>query len=208
MPPRLQQTAGLQFFKLLGSGKNRVFSLTPDFYLYGLMAVWNAEAAADDFFADSDIFREYQHHSQETWTVKLQTTKAHGSWDKKFPFVPVAQNPNLPGPVAVLTRAAINLRALPAFWQHGKKTSLALEAAPGLIAAVGLGELPFVRQATFSIWESEAQMVAYAYRNEHHQQVIRKTRQENWYHEELFARFRVISAAGTWKGQNPLARYN
>ncbi|KAA5547912.1 spheroidene monooxygenase [Adhaeribacter rhizoryzae] len=205
MPLRLQQTPGLQFFKLLGSGKGRVFSLTPDFYLYGLMAVWETEVQADDFFNHSDIMKAYQKHCNETWTVKLQPIKAHGLWDNQSPFVPAADT-NIPaGPLAVLTRASINLRALPAFWKHGKETSKALENAPGLLAAVGLGELPFIRQATFSIWESEPQMMQYAYKNALHQQVIRKTRQDNWYHEELFARFRVISATGTWKGRNPLA---
>lgn len=205
MPPRLQQTPGLKFFKLMGSGKGRVFSLTPDFYLYGLMAVWETEALADTFFSQSEVIKEYQQHCHESWTVKLQPIKAHGLWDGQSPFVPVADT-NIPaGPVAVLTRASINLRALPAFWKHGKETSIALETAPGLVAAIGLGELPFVRQATFSIWENEQQMVQYAYRNAEHQQVIRKTRQYNWYHEELFARFQVISASGSWKGRNPLA---
>lgn len=205
MPPRLKQTAGLQFFKLLGSGKGRVFSLTPDFYLYGLLAVWENETTADQFLDHSAVIKEYDVHCHERWTVKLQALKAHGLWDGQAPFVPTADIKNTSGQMAVLTRAAINLRALPAFWKYGKETSKALDAAPGLVAAVGLGELPFVRQATFSIWESEQHMVQYAYKNAHHQQVIRKTRQDNWYSEELFARFRVISAAGSWKGRNPLA---
>jgi len=44
----------------------------------------------------------------------------------------------------------------------------------------------------------------YAYKTAHHQQVIKKTRADSWYSEELFARFEVLSVAGTWKGQNPL----
>ncbi len=84
-----------------------------------------------------------------------------------------------------------------------KKTIRVIEKEPGLLASVGLGELPFVRQATFSIWESQEQMMQYAYKTAHHQEVIKKTRQDNWYSEELFARFQVISAEGTWKGINP-----
>ena len=205
MPSRLQNIQGLIFFKLLGSGKGRVFSLTPDFYLYGLMAVWEMEAAADEFFDQSTLFKEYQEHCQEIWTVKMQPIKAHGLWDGQSPFKPVAAKINSEDRIAVLTRSSINFRALPAFWKYGKETSKALEGATGLVAAVGLGELPFIRQATFSIWETEQQMMQYAYRNAQHQQVIRKTRQDNWYSEELFARFKVISASGTWKGRNPLA---
>lgn len=204
MPPRFKTVPGLTFFKLLGSGKGRVFSLTPDFYLYGLMAVWETETAADDFFSHSDIFTQYQQHCLETWTIKLEPTKAHGFWDGQAPFVPTVAVLDKNEKIAVLTRAAINVRALPAFWKYGVQTSKALEKAPGLIAAIGLGELPFVRQATFSIWENEGLMRQYAYQTAHHQEVIKKTRQDNWYHEELFARFRVLSAIGSWKGCNPL----
>lgn len=204
MPPRYKTVPGLTFFKLLGSGKGRVFSLTPDFYLYGLMAVWESEAAADTFFSQSELYREYQQHCHEIWTVKLEPIKTHGLWDGQNPFAPAPAAAEATGKIAVLTRASINLRALPAFWQYGVKTSKALDKAPGLVTAVGLGELPFIRQATFSIWESEQQMRQYAYQSAHHQQVIKKTRQDNWYSEELFARFRVLSSEGSWKGRNPL----
>ncbi|UOQ77376.1 hypothetical protein MUN84_01260 [Hymenobacter sp. 5516J-16] len=73
--------------------------------------------------------------------------------------------------------------------------------APGVRAAIGLGELPVVRQATFSLWESQQAMQDYAYRSEKHKQVIKLTRQENWYGEELFARFRVVRTEGTWDGR-------
>jgi len=204
MPPQLKNIAGLQFFKLLGSGKGRVFSLTPDFYLYGLMAVWETEAAADKFFQSSPTIQEYWQHCDEQWTVKLMPIKAHGLWDGINPFISIEHNIPNNKPIAVLTRASINLKALPAFWKYGKETSKAIENAPGLLAAVGLGELPFVRQATFSIWENQKQMLEYAYKTAQHQQVIKKTRADNWYAEELFARFETIAASGTWKGRNPL----
>jgi len=204
MPPQLKVVAGLNFFKLLGSGKGRVFSLTPDFYLYGMMAVWETETAADIFFTSSPIIKEYEQHCNEQWTVKLAPSKAHGLWDGVNPFIPIKTNRSDNQLMAVLTRASINLRALPAFWKYGKETSKAIEKAPGLVAAIGLGELPFVRQATFSIWENQEKMMDYAYKTAHHQEVIKKTRSDNWYSEELFARFKVLSATGTWKGKDPL----
>jgi hypothetical protein len=204
MPPRLHQVPGLSFFKLLGSGKDRVFSLIPDFYLYGLLATWTSEKAADTFLQDSPILEAYRSHCQELWTIKMVPLRAQGLWDGQNPFVPADPASLAPGPLAVLTRATIRLQALPSFWRYGATTSKDLVGAPGLIAALGLGELPFVRQATFSLWTDEAAMRQYAYGRAQHQQVIRETRAGRWYREELFARFRVISACGTWKGGNPL----
>ena len=204
LPPRLKTVPGLTFYKLMGSGKGRVFSLTPDFLLYGLFAVWESEQAADTFFEASPLLQEYGQHCHEQWTVKLIPIKAHGLWDGSNPFKAIEHNIQNNGPIAVLTRASIHLKALPAFWKHGKETSRAIEKAPGLLAAIGLGELPFVRQATFSIWESQAQMLEYAYKTAQHQRVIKKTRSDNWYSEELFARFAILSATGTWKGKDPL----
>lgn len=204
MPPRLRQVPGLTFFKMLGSGKDRVFSLRPDFYLYGLMAAWESSEAAEHFLHHSPVLDGYRDHSSEVYTLYLQPLRSHGLWDGKNPFSSLPGDPPPPGPLAVLTRASIRWKALPAFWGYGARTSQDLLAAPGLLAAVGLGELPLVRQATFSLWTHEEAMQQYAYGTAHHKQVIRKTRADHWYKEELFARFRVLSSSGTWKGRNPL----
>ncbi len=203
--PELAKVPGLNFYKLLGSGKGKSFSLQPNFRRYGLLCTWETEAAADAFLNQSEMMAAYRQHTDEVWTVKLLPYQAHGLWDGQTPFSPTLTETYTKGPIAVLTRASVNWWRLPAFTRYGLRTSQSLEEASGLYCSIGLGELPFVRQATFSVWESVEAMKAFAYRDPHHQEVMRRTRAEKWYSEELFARFKPIASTGNWNGYDPLA---
>lgn len=202
--PKLAKVPGLLFYKLLGSGRGKGFSIKPNFYRYGLLCTWENEQDADAFFRSSELIMEYKNHTTESWTCYLHPFQSHGQWDKQEPFSPTVSGNYSSGPIAVLTRASINLRALPNFWRFVPRSSKALDDADGLLCSIGLGELPLVRQATFSIWESAEAMKNYAYRNPKHQEVIKRTRSENWYSEELFARFIVTRTEGTWNGTDPM----
>ncbi|WP_257883339.1 spheroidene monooxygenase [Hymenobacter sp. DG01] len=196
----LQQVAGLRFQKLLGSGAGG-FGALPNLRRYGFMAVWESEAAAARFFAEHPLWQQYQQRTSEIWTAELVPLKSHGLWDGVNPFAYPSEMAEPTGPVAVLTRASIRWQKTPRFWRYVAPTSATVAHAPGVRAAIGLGELPVVRQATFSLWESQQAMQDYAYRSEKHKQVIKLTRQEKWYGEELFARFRVVRTEGTWDGR-------
>lgn len=199
----LKKTAGLRFFKLLGSGDGGGFSLKPDWSRYALLCVWDDERAADEFFQTSKLMEKYRRRASEIWTARLAPTRAHGAWSGANPFLPVVDAPPESAPVAVLTRAAIRPAKLARFWSFVPATSREIERAPGLIASIGVGEAPFVRQATFSLWQTEAAMKDFAYKSEMHREVVKLTRTENWYAEELFARFSLVSSEGAWNGRNP-----
>ncbi|MDF7811736.1 spheroidene monooxygenase [Hymenobacter sp. YC55] len=205
-PPQLQRVTGLLFFKLAGSGADNGFGLWPNLHRYGFLAVWESAEAAAAFFASHPLWQEYRQRSTEMWAVDLLPLKSHGFWDGVNPFNYPTSETTVPddAPVAVLTRASIRWQKTWRFWQYVAPTSAAVAHADGVRAAIGLGELPIIRQATFSVWESARKMQQYAYRDATHREVIKLTRQENWYGEELFARFQVLRSEGTLDGINPL----
>ena len=71
-----------------------------------------------------------------------------------------------------------------------------MSTSPGFILSYGIGEVPWIKQATFSIWQNKASMKAFAYNMQQHADVIKKTRKEKWYKEELFVRFRILQVKG------------
>ena len=206
-PGALKKVLGLRFFQLLGSGAANGFGFLPNLDRYGFLGVWDSAEAATAFFTAHPLWADYERRSRETWTAELAPLRSHGLWNKVNPFDYQPANATAPeadGPVAVLTRASIRLRRAWRFWGFVEPTSRALAEVPGVQLAIGLGELPLVRQATFSVWDSAEAMQQYAYRDARHREVIQLTRREGWYGEELFARFRVITSWGTVDGKAPL----
>jgi hypothetical protein len=186
----LRQVPGLLFFRWMGTGQGKVFSLRPDFSRYAFLAVWSDHTVAGDFFTTSSFWKNIADRCSKTDVFRLRTTRSHGSWDGMQPFAPEASEEE-EGPLAVLTRATVRLSALPAFWKNAGLAADSLAAADGLVYSVGMGELPWIRQATFSIWTSQEAMKNYAYGLSEHRQVIRRKEAGKWYSEELFARFQL-----------------
>jgi len=196
---------GCTFWKLLGSGHNGTFDLKPDWQQWGLLAVWNEREDFDRFYNHSFISKWWKLLATENWTILCHPLQSHGKWDGKEPFgKPDVQN--YTGKVAVLTRATIRINKLKNFWSNVDDVANLMVNAKGFITSFGIGEAPVYRQATFSIWESLDDVKAFAYQSREHAEVIKKTRLENWYSEELFARFMPIESFGTIKGKDPLAR--
>jgi hypothetical protein len=200
----LQRTPGLRFWKLMGSARGPAFG-TWEPRRYGLFSVWDSAAALDAFEHRSPVMAAYRRRADEIWTVRLAPLRWHGAWGGADPFASVqpAQTP-ASGPWAILTHATIRLRHLQAFRSAARPVTAALPGHPGLIASIGLGETPLRAQATFSLWSDLGAAQTFAYTGAEHAAVIRRTRVEGWYSEELFARFRPIRSYGLWNGRDPL----
>jgi hypothetical protein len=186
---------GLTFGKMLGTGGDRGFSVLPNWGVYGWLGAWDTEGEARNFFNQSALYQSFKSRSSGQFTVYWQPTMVHGLWDGETPFK-VSAPFDVNEPTAVLTRATIKPAFLYRFWQYVPKTSRSIESAEGRLFSVGVGELPLIQQATFSLWTSGKQMMDYAYKSPYHAEVVKKTRELGWYSEELFSRFRVLDTEG------------
>jgi spheroidene monooxygenase len=196
-----RRVPGLRFAKALGSGFEGGFGLRPSRSRQGVFAVFASEAAADEFIAGSSTLAAFRARSSELCIAKLRAWSSRGAWSGQTLHPSAA----MPGagqgdvPVAALTRASIQPRRALAFWRKAPPAQASLVHAPGCWLAVGLGEAPLLRQATFSVWESVAAMDAYA-RSGAHLEAIRASQREGYFSASMFARFVPVALRGCWNG--------
>ncbi|WP_219722155.1 hypothetical protein [Deinococcus planocerae] len=195
---------GLTFRRLLGTGRGQDLSLGADFLRWARFCVWSSREAFEAF-EDGPFRRAERERAQETYTLLLRPTRVKGRWGGVSPFGELPPTAEHAGPVAVLTRAAIRPTRLLDFWRAVPESQGGLHGHPALLASVGVGEVPLLHQATFSLWRDAQGVRAFAYGAPGHRSAIRQTRARDWYGEELFARFVPLRAEGTWDGRDPLA---
>ena len=194
---KIKKTNGLFFLKLMGTGGGNGFSLRPDFSTYAILGVWESENAASDFFENNETINRYKSKAIATRTIKMLSLKSHGFWSGQNPFPEQKTiKTSKKMPVAIITRATLRFSKLISFWKSVPAASAAIERAKGVKYFKGIGEWPFIQQATLSLWDSFDSVKNFAYSNKIHSDIIKKTRKQKWYSEDLFARFQVLSDTG------------
>ena len=201
-PARLAAVPGLRFSRLMGSGAGNGFSLAPNWNVYALVGHWADRAAAKIFFAENDWWQASGERRSHTLTCWLEATMSHGKWGGERPFTAKPENYRPAEPVAVITRATIRPHKLVDFWRYVPQTSASVYDHPDRLLSIGVGEYPIFMQATFSLWTSGQAMQKFAYRSNHHAEVVKLTRERDWYSEEMFNRFRILDITGEWPGLN------
>lgn len=203
--PAMARVPELNFWKLCGSGTEEGFTPKPNFGVYAILCVWPSKEAAEARLAQTRIFRRYRNRAAESYTLFLSPVSSRGEWAGVAPFDPSGEVPT--GPLAAMTRATIKPRILGDFWGRVPNISRVIGQDPNVAFKIGIGEVPWLHQVTFSIWPDTKTMAAFARDPAGpHAQAIQAVRDGGWFREELYARFRITGEAGSWQGGSPLER--
>jgi hypothetical protein len=190
---QLKRLSGVTFIKLLGTGKGESF--TPrdaDLFRWGMLITVNENQI--DMLDKSFVVKSWQKICISEYRVLLKPISSHGFWSGKQPFA--VDKFEWAGKIAAVTRARIVWRKNLIFWRAVPPVTESLHQSPGLLNAIGIGEAPIGLQGTFSIWQDAASLRDFAYKGQAHSEAIRATSANQWYSEELFARFAVIQERG------------
>jgi len=190
---QLKRLSGVSFIKLLGTGKGESF--TPrdaDPFRWGMLMTIDENQI--DVLDKSFVVKGWQKICISEYRVILKPISSHGFWSGKQPFSLDKFEWN--GKIAAVTRARIVWRKNLIFWRAVPPVTESLHRSPGLLNAIGIGEAPIGLQGTFSIWKDAASLRDFAYKGQAHSEAIRATSANQWYSEELFARFAVIEERG------------
>ncbi|MEM6727357.1 MAG: spheroidene monooxygenase [Pseudomonadota bacterium] len=201
----LPRVPDIGFWKLCGSGTGEGFTPIPNTAVYAILCTWPDAATARERVEGEAFFARYRTRARESWTVYLTPTQARGNWSGKQPFEPSSEG-GKDGPLAALTRATIKPRVLFKFWRRVPDISKVIGLDENVAFKIGIGEVPWLHQVTFSIWPSARAMGHFARKDGPHARAIRAVREGAWFREELYARFAVTGDHGAWEGGSPLAR--
>jgi hypothetical protein len=203
-PRKLNDIHGISFHKMLGTGGGYGYGFIPDFNTYALLTVWDELKNADDFESGSETMFDFRQHTEEIFSVFMSPVMSRGQWSGINPFRSSSEIEK-GDRMAVITRATLKPHFIVPFWRKVKGVSNSQIGSRGLLFSKGVGERPWIMQATYTIWENQESMKSFAYdRSGKHAEAIAMTRKKEGFREELYARFKVIETRGSWKGNDPV----
>lgn len=182
----------VSFYKMLGTGGKGGF-IYPDLSVYSLLCVWKKSEFLNEFIENSNHAKEIKKKAKKRIDYIMEPIFSNGLWDNINPFkVNENRESKKENKIGVITRGKIKLSKQIDFWLNVSSASDAIKNADGVEFYKGIGELPLLSQATFSVWKNHKSISDFAYKNSAHSEIIKKTKERRWYSEDLFARFEII----------------
>jgi len=195
---RLRRESEVLFAKFLGTGDGRTFApRDADWRHWAVLVCWRTEPAAARCAACQE---GWERISLEGLRLRLRPLASKGRWSRRAPFGDPGRRPYIEGPVAAITRARLAPGRARRFRQAVPDVAAPLANHDGLLLALGIGELPVGLQGTLSLWSSTDALERFAYGESAHREAARRSSRQRWFAEELFARFAVLAAEGTYRG--------
>ena len=206
--PLLRATPGLRFWRLLGTGRGRTMTPRPTCGAGRSSPSGTTRPRSTRFLAGSEIAARWRDVGRGRRTpCAWSPLRWHGAWGGARPARRRAAGARrAPGRSPILTRAAVRPARLLPFTARSRRRRATCWPGRACWRPSAWGSGRVARQATFSLWRSRATCAPTPTTAPAHREVVRRTREERWYREELFARFRPYGAEGTWDGRDPLRR--
>ena len=152
----MSKISGLKFYKLFGTGSGHGFTniVNPitNSGVYAILAVWQNHEIAKQAIETEDIYIKYRNKGDQNWNIFLKPVSVRGLWSGKSPFeikntVAVGDDQ-----IVALTRASIKLINLLKFWKRVPDIENVIGSDKNVLFKIGMGEIPWFHQVTFSIW--------------------------------------------------------
>lgn len=161
-----------------------------------LLTAWQTQPDFEAFLAHPITQRLAA--QANSWWALFEVASTRGS---HYGATPLSATDASSGAFAVLTLGRTRSRNLVRFLREGTRLGAYIREAPGLITAYSAG-VPLTGNCTISIWESQEDMIRFAYRNsDGHGSTVR--RDPPILAEQLNARMRLRRLGGSWDPRTP-----
>ena len=187
---------GVTFIRVLGTSRGMSTGWSTDPHRTAVCAVWDSDDALASFIEAGATHRTTPALAADHFALRI--ISGYGTWGGASildQVTPVASSEpgEVPGEVAVITRANVRLGAWPQFVRQGRKVSESAVLRSDLIDLLGFGEAPVGPVGTFSRWQSAEAVESFHRSDEAHREASRRERSGDWFRTELFARFAVTA---------------
>jgi hypothetical protein len=219
-PKRLAgRVAGLRFWRPLNIGGDFAWfrehpsrwslypRLKPDFRRWAFYAVWDDEAALNEFLAASEIGRAWNEAAAEACHFWLRPNRVRGPWQGMQVLRGSESAGPADAPVAYLARLDLSPRGTLAMWGSAAPNLLHhLPDSDQLLLGLPLVDRPYVQPVSFSVWRTPQSAMTFAHRDQGHRDAVRRVRRSQHDVVERFSsgRFEPYRCDGTWNGRNAL----
>jgi hypothetical protein len=189
---------------LLLASLDTVTGGTPYLTRIGAFCGWEDDAARDAFCRHGAPVMT--RGARESCSVALEPVRVvKGGLGRWNPSTEGVRKLERGEPLAVITWGRMRMRHMARFTVDNRRIVRDMTGGPGLRMMVGLGDHPMTR-ATFSLWESQGDVVRFAYGHDAiHTPIQRTALDAPWARDWFFARFRPVASSRTWGGRDPLA---